>query len=191
VVKNVAGYDLLKLFVGGRGTLGIVTSATFKVRPLPEAETFANAPCESLDMAGKLMEAVLSSALTPVVLDLHNLARGKVPFTLVIGFAGSREEVNWQLGEARKLGFTEPETLGYDQDFRSGLEALHQRSVLPSRVCETLAGLNNVPFVARAGNGVIYHHGGPAPPKADLPAELMRRLKDTFDPRHILPELPW
>ena len=39
VVKNVAGYDLMKLFIGGQGTVGVVVEATFKLRPLPEART--------------------------------------------------------------------------------------------------------------------------------------------------------
>ncbi len=38
VVKNVAGFDLLKLLVGSRGTLGLLVSATFRLHPLPQAD---------------------------------------------------------------------------------------------------------------------------------------------------------
>ena len=60
----------------------------------------------------------------------------------------------------------------------------------PSKLLETLHECGDIPFVARAGNGIIYHHGGGVaghPPPGDQ--RLERRLKAAFDPQHLLPEL--
>jgi glycolate oxidase FAD binding subunit len=69
VVKNVAGYDLMKLFTGSYGTLGILTQATFRVYPLPEAST--TLLCTG-DLAGitATAQTLLNSALTPTSCDL-------------------------------------------------------------------------------------------------------------------------
>ena len=45
-------------------------------------------------------------------------------------------------------------------------------------------------WVARAGNGVIYHRCAGAPTRDELPAQLTQRVKDVYDPKHIFPELP-
>jgi glycolate oxidase FAD binding subunit len=44
VVKNVAGYDLMKLHTGALGALGIIVQATFKVKPKPQAATTLTFP---------------------------------------------------------------------------------------------------------------------------------------------------
>src|SRR5205085_5829061 len=81
VVKNVAGYDLMKLFIGSRGSLGVIVEVTFKVLPLPETESFIEVRCNSLDEADQHIEAILKSPLVPVVLDLHNLTSGPAHFS--------------------------------------------------------------------------------------------------------------
>ncbi len=45
VVKNVAGYDLMKLQIGAVGTLGVITQVTLKVKPKPEASAVLSMSC--------------------------------------------------------------------------------------------------------------------------------------------------
>ncbi|SFJ00721.1 FAD-binding protein [Jannaschia pohangensis] len=61
VMKNVTGYDLVKLLAGSRGSLGVLTEVSFKV--LPSAATEATLVLDGLDVAGavKAMAAALSS----------------------------------------------------------------------------------------------------------------------------------
>jgi glycolate oxidase subunit GlcD len=69
VVKNVAGYDLCKLFTGSYGTLGLIVQANFKLRPRPESETsvLASGPIQGLFKAA---QSILSEPLFPVALEL-------------------------------------------------------------------------------------------------------------------------
>lgn len=165
VVKNVAGYDLCRLFTGAQGNLGRILEATFKVQPLPETEIIVAHRCATLDEAAALIEAVLAAPLLPVILDLV------APATVVVGFAGAREDVAWQRAEAARLGITEPATLDYDRAWPG------QFSVLPSRLIEALRDLRAPEFVARAGNGVIGING--TVPSAS-PGNLARRLEEAF-----------
>ncbi|MDB6057989.1 MAG: FAD-binding oxidoreductase, partial [Verrucomicrobiales bacterium] len=185
VVKNVAGYDLMKLFIGDKGTLGIVVEVTFKLRPIPVAERVIQKRCTSVAEAQTLLDSVLNSRITPAVLDLHNSGG----LTVVVGFDGARDEVEWQIARAAELGITESGTLDYDSAFQkqTGIKKL---SVLPSKLPEAIAAIGNASFVARAGNGVIYYQGNEVTwPTAPIPKHLQERVKDTFDPNHILPNL--
>jgi glycolate oxidase FAD binding subunit len=196
VVKNVAGYDLCKVFVGSHGTLGAIVEATFKLRPLPEREKFVQRHCQSLEEASSLLEAVRESVLTPTALDLHNLSlptsQASMIFTLVLGFAGTDEEVAWQIATARDLGISELSDLQHEHVFWANPSSgkIHRSSLLPSKLVQKLRVLREIPFVARAGNGIVYSLDGPAPSRDELPAKLMKRIKDAYDPKHIFPEFP-
>ncbi|MEG4023709.1 FAD-binding oxidoreductase [Microcoleus sp. S13C4] len=69
VVKNVAGYDLMKLFTGAYGTLGIISQVTFRVYPLPEASGTVVLTGETNGLS-QTAQILLSSALTPTAVDL-------------------------------------------------------------------------------------------------------------------------
>lgn len=69
VVKNVAGYDLMKLFTGSYGTLSIITQATFRLYPVQEtsATTVLTGKAEAIAEATSLLRG---SALTPTQADI-------------------------------------------------------------------------------------------------------------------------
>jgi hypothetical protein len=91
------------------------------------------------------------------------------------------------------LGFQEPSDLQYESRFWTDeWEPPHSFSVLPSRLGETLKQWDDQPVVARAGNGVVYYRGNKVEDgKNTLPRFLLERIKEAYDPNHILPELPW
>ena len=190
VVKNVAGYDLMKLFIGSRGTLGIIVEATFKVLPKSTAERFLECPTNSLTETASLLDALDAAPVTPTVIDLHGQADRPM---LVVGFAGTVREVEWQTSELCKLASFSPANLDHDAQFRLHADSasMQVESVLPSKVADTLKALGQQPMVARAGNGIIYHRGDRVTPPQTLPLDLMRRLKDAYDPRQLFPPLPW
>jgi glycolate dehydrogenase FAD-binding subunit len=108
VVKNVAGYDLPKLFIGSYGTLGVLVELTLKLRPLPDAERFFVASFGAIKDAGAAARALMASDLIPTVLDLLDadasraLGLAGAP-SLVVAFDGLSEQVEWQCDELQRL----------------------------------------------------------------------------------------
>lgn len=109
VVKNVAGYDLMKLFTGSYGSLGAIAQLTFRTYPMQEASSTVLFSGPSAAIAS-LFQAVRRSPLTPVALDLltPNLAETD-QLALAARFqaieAGVVEQVDrlLQLGQAEGL----------------------------------------------------------------------------------------
>jgi D-lactate dehydrogenase (cytochrome) len=59
LVKNVAGYDMVKLFVGARGTLGLITEVTLRLSPLPRARASLLAGVDDLSLGLALGRSLL------------------------------------------------------------------------------------------------------------------------------------
>ena len=184
VVKNVAGYDLCKLFIGARHTLGIVIEGTFKLRPLPEEERFVQAEVRSMEELEALRARLLSTRTEPVMFDAHN-SDGNI--SVIAGFAGNREDVEVQVTSAREIGMDSIERADYAGDFFAG-DGIRKVSILPSRVVETLKQIAAERWVTHLANGVIYHRGGKSISEPPLQVKWMDRVKRAYDPKGIFPK---
>src|SRR5881628_1650963 len=108
VVKNVAGYDMCKLFVGSLGTLGVITEVTFKMAPLPESAASFLAS-GSLAQCIRFVGQIFSSPLLPAAVTLigpdaakplgHNLATPAV----VVWIEGFEEAITRHLRDLQSM----------------------------------------------------------------------------------------
>lgn len=72
VVKNVAGYDFVRLLVGSRGTLGFVTGVNLRLKPQPEIDRTIGVEASSFAEVADLADAILASGLEPVALEIYS-----------------------------------------------------------------------------------------------------------------------
>ena len=109
VVKNVAGYDLNKLYIGAFGTLGIITEVTLKLAPIPAYEAILVADFQNVQGAIDTGLSIIGSQILPMFVNLSinadcvgTVTDTKRP-TLVVGFGGDPETVAWQLTECQGI----------------------------------------------------------------------------------------
>lgn len=67
--KGVVGYDLTRLIVGSEGTLAIITEATLKLTPLPEAKRVLQAIFSDIHTAAQAVSAIMAQSFTPCALE--------------------------------------------------------------------------------------------------------------------------
>jgi glycolate oxidase FAD binding subunit len=169
VVKNVAGYDLMKLMGGSFGTLGILTELTFKVRPVPPEYCLAVIPFEhSADAFAAAY--ILNESLPLANLDILSPAlaarfNSTTQYLVLAGFSGSPLEIGYQAERIRDVIGARGDILDdaialksyellRDIDFHS-VPLSAQIAVPPALLARALETCGNeTEFRAHAGSGV-------------------------------------
>jgi FAD/FMN-containing dehydrogenase len=171
VVKNVAGYDLCKLFTGSQGMLGVITEINFKLRPKPLKE-------QTIVAFGRISELIssaqriLESRLFPVAIELVSSALAKrlgfetdtISSALLVRFAGNRKGVEYQTQQALAELNTSTELVADDLSLWRAIAALPvegvsswRASVLPSNGGDLLAQVEET--YGSKFNSMLWHLG--------------------------------
>lgn len=82
VVKNVAGFDLMKLMIGSRGSLGFILAANFRLHSLPARTASWTAPLRDLEQAERLRRAMQACYLRPLAWELANCLPAEAAATI-------------------------------------------------------------------------------------------------------------
>ncbi|PIB26074.1 2-hydroxy-acid oxidase [Amylibacter kogurei] len=171
VMKNVTGYDLVKLMAGSFGSLGILTEVAFKVLPIPETQTTITLHEVDLDVAVQAMSSALGSPFD-VTGAAHLPALENTPSKTLLRIEGFAKSVKYRADKlAAKLSRFGEVSQSYDDHdiwtdiqnvtrLSGTIDAIWRVSVKPSdapQFCETLA--KNCPNAAVQldwGGGLIW-----------------------------------
>ena len=103
IVKNVAGYDLTKIFIGSRGTLGLLTDVTLKFFARPRAKRSLLVPAETLHDALNWAKVLLPLALTALAVLVYKDDTTSSTYTLLYTAEGLVEDVQAELNQVRDV----------------------------------------------------------------------------------------
>jgi glycolate oxidase FAD binding subunit len=211
VVKNVSGYDLMKLHHGALGSLGVIVAASFKVFPRPLHDVTLESSAETMDAAWAAVDSALALPLLPSALELFSDGR------VLARFFGSPNAVNRMVAE---LGWNKADASTWTEHSRRASESW-ARIAVPHRALRGIldalppdskwwaspgTGIAHWSFVAGAEavrdarraaeklQGSLVLMAAPQEVMAAVGAwgappatiEVMRRLKQAFDPDGIL-----
>jgi glycolate oxidase FAD binding subunit len=187
VVKNVAGYDLGKLFCGSLGTLGMVAEVIFRLHPVPAAASVVTLAVDGPAQAGEAVGRLQGTALEPSAVEL-TVDEWGWPGRLTVVFEGIQPGVEAQAAAAAELlGRVGEATVAGPGGVEAALNQLGARpfekaeyalkaTFPPAELAEVLADLDETErrwsggsLSAHAATGVLWLAS--AAREGDLPAD--------------------
>lgn len=176
VVKNVAGYDLGRLFSGSFGTLGLIVEATFRLHPVPSASAYVTCAVEGPEDAHDAVQSVLHSLVAPSAVEY--ISPGTVAVLLEgvpDGVTARARQTAELLGEKAEITGTAPDGWGLYPDGTTLIDI----SAPPPSLREVLTTLG--PDVATTWSGSGHGHVGlPSSLEPDEVADVLGRLRDVL-----------
>lgn len=165
VIKNVAGYDLAKLFTGSFGTLGLIMSLSVRLHSLPVASATAFG---ASDDAGRLRDALVRLARAPLELDALDVAWHRGHGRLLARVGGreaarraGRGEQLMRESNLDEIGVTEDDGELWARQRagqRSAEQAIVRVAARPTQLPELIAAADQAAaaLVGRAALGISY-----------------------------------
>jgi len=127
VKQSQVGYNLVALFTGAEGTLGLIVEATLKLEPLPEHRVYAIAKFSNIDRAILACNRIITSGLAPETLIVEDSTRfystisADTPdfdlrvkslvsgseVVVIVSFSGSSQDIEFSLDRSKMMVSTE------------------------------------------------------------------------------------
>lgn len=200
VVKNVAGYDLMKLYTGSFGTLGVIGQLTLKVKPRAETTAVVLVRCEDVGLNPVLTGVLARTRTRPTITSVLNapaanrLGLTAESFAVFVGYEEKRVAVEWQVetltGEltpAAVAGMSVARGPDGEQWVRTltdfpltdGVGVSWKANLLPAGTADFLLRADRLDprplLMAHAGNGIVHGHF-----PSDAPVERVRAGLDAL-----------
>ncbi len=188
VVKNVAGYDLGKVYTGSYGTLGVVTEAIFRLHPLADEHRWITVTTDDPQEAADVAAALRASQAVPTAVEIDRPDAAS-PYTVCAHLEGRPDATHQRcvqladsIGRGAEVVDTRPEWWGrypFDPSAGIGLRLGVEPAALPRLLTGAREAARDagVSLAIRGSAGVGTVHAGASPETepgavADLVAKL-------------------